>query len=107
MQRSNPPLAPTEARCRRRTRAGERLWVENMRLVEFLRDYVKKRLEDGDFVDEQGGQSAEEQLREHASKQNDDVEMEEGDEGKGGEKDGKVLYPNLKGMDRTYAVESE
>ena len=67
----------------------ERAWVDNMRLIEWMRDYVKKRLEEGDFdhdvtVSEEQGQVK-------------DVEMGDGEEESN--KNGKEgLYPSLKGV---------
>jgi hypothetical protein len=69
----------------------ERAWVDNMRLVEWMRDYVKKRLEEGDF-DEDGTVSGEQG-------QGKDVEMEMGSgEGEGKENGKEELYPSLKGV---------
>lgn len=70
----------------------ERNWVDNMRLIEWMRKYVKGRLEEGDFDEDE--------------QHNKDVEMGDG-EGEGeGEKgneneneNGKDdLYPSLKGV---------
>lgn len=65
----------------------ERAWVDNMRLIEWMRDYVKKRLQGGDFDEDQTV----------SEEQEKDVEM--GDEGEGNKENGKGgLYPSLKGV---------
>lgn len=66
----------------------ERAWVDNMRLIEWMRDYVKKRLEEGDFDEDET----------LSGQQGKDVEMGDGiaDGNKENGKDG--LYPSLKGV---------
>ncbi len=69
----------------------ERNWVDNMRLIEWMRKYVKGRLEEGDFDEDE--------------QHNKDVVMGESQgegEGEGGKGDGNGkddLYPSLKGAD--------
>lgn len=73
----------------------ERAWVDNMRLIEWMRDYVKKRLDEGDFDADRNGHQGE------GDQQGKDIEMNEGMEGTGdGNKDvgREGLYPTLKGM---------
>ena len=60
----------------------ERDWVQNMRLIEWLREYVKKRLENGEYEDS-----------EEQAEGGDDVDMAEAEEAK---KASENLYPNLK-----------
>lgn len=67
----------------------ERAWVDNMRLIEWMREYVKKRLEEGDF-DEDRGTASEEQG------QGKDVDMADGGAGVKQEHAKEDLYPSLK-----------
>lgn len=112
----------SEGQMTERDAEKERAWVDNMRLIEWMREYVKKRLEEGDFDEDvnvngenaQGATTANsvdvnasmnnivEQLRQEAGK---DVEMGEGEsenKGDGNEKgEGQgagELYPTLKGV---------
>lgn len=64
----------------------ERAWVDNMRLIEWMRDYVKKRLEEGDFDEDQ-------LISDNLPGK--DVEMGDGEVGSGKEKG---FYPMLKGV---------
>jgi hypothetical protein len=60
------------------------IWVENMRLIEWMREFVKKRLESGDFEEDHGTQAGVA-----------DTEMGEADENKKHE----GLYPIIKAVE--------
>jgi hypothetical protein len=60
------------------------IWVENMRLIEWMREFVKKRLESGDFEEDNGNQAGVA-----------DTEMGEADENKKHE----GLYPIIKAVE--------
>lgn len=76
----------------------ERNWVDNMRLIEWMRKYVKGRLEEGDFdEDEQHKKDVEMGEGEVEDGVEGGVEGE-GEAEKGNDKGKDDLYPSLKGV---------
>ncbi|ERF70985.1 hypothetical protein EPUS_09090 [Endocarpon pusillum Z07020] len=66
----------------------ERAWVDSMRLIEWMRDYVKKRLQEGDFDEDQTV----------SEEQGKDVDMGSGEVNSNNQNGKEDLYPTLKGM---------
>lgn len=83
---SKTPTSERSGEVSKEEAERQSMWVENMRLIEWMREFVKKRLESGDFESGNGDGAG-----------RMDTEMDETDESKQHE----GLYPVLK------AVESE
>jgi hypothetical protein len=81
---SKTPTSERSGEVSKEEAERQSMWVENMRLIEWMREFVKKRLENGEFEDENGNQTGEM-----------DTEMGETDENKKHE----GLYPVLKAVE--------
>lgn len=81
---SKTPISERSGELSKDEAERQSMWVENMRLIEWMREFVKKRLENGEYEEENGNQTGEM-----------DTEMGESDENKKHE----GLYPVLKAVE--------
>jgi hypothetical protein len=70
------------------------MWVQNMRLIEWMREFIKKKLESGDF-DGASPVPAKEGAKKDIDEQ-DDTEMGGTDDHKEKSTDAEQLYPVLR-----------